>query len=166
MKVTGFLLCICLPALLSQASFGQADSSRGKEGKRPIDKVLQGTASFYGEPFRGKKTHSDELFDPDKLTAACNVLPLKTWVIVTNLRNHKRVVLWINDRMHPKNKRLIDVSARAARDLGFYARGLTKVRVEVVTADRARNVQDSLTEHSMLSPEQLKASTDSTKSRQ
>ncbi|HTJ13807.1 MAG TPA: septal ring lytic transglycosylase RlpA family protein [Dinghuibacter sp.] len=100
--------------------------------KKLIGTVLEGTASYYGERFRGKKTHTDEVFDPDKLTAACNKLPLKTWVKVTNLRNHRSVILWINDRMHPKNKRLIDVSARAARELGFYARGLTRVKVEVI----------------------------------
>jgi rare lipoprotein A len=93
-----------------------------------VGEVHEGIASYYGEKFRGKRTHTDEVFDPDKLTAACNILPLKTWVKVTNLRNHRTV----NDRMHPKNKRLIDVSARAARELGFYARGLTRVRVEVI----------------------------------
>ena len=106
--------------------------------------VLEGVASFYGERFRGRLTHDDEVFDPDKLTAACNVLPLKTWVRVTNLRNHRRIALWINDRMHPQNKRLIDVSARAARELGFYARGLTRVRVEVVTRREAHHLLDSL----------------------
>ena len=56
----------------------------------------------------------------------------RTWVKVTNLRNDKSVVLRINDRMNPRNKRLIDVSAKAARELGFYARGLTRVRREVL----------------------------------
>jgi rare lipoprotein A len=103
-----------------------------KRSKGKIGELHEGTASYYGEWFRGKKTHTDEIFNPDKLTAACNILPLRTWVKVTNLRNNRSVILWINDRMHPKNKRLIDVTARAARDLGFYARGLVKVRVEVV----------------------------------
>lgn len=101
-------------------------------GSRPIGKVLEGIASYYGERFRGRRTHTDDIFDPDKMTAACNQLPLKTWVKVTNLRNHRSVNVWINDRMHPKNKRLIDVSSRAAKELGFYARGLTRVKIEVI----------------------------------
>jgi rare lipoprotein A len=101
-------------------------------------KVHEGIASYYGEKFRGKKTHSDEVFNPDKLSAACNILPLRTWVKVTNLRNNKSVVLRINDRMNPRNKRLIDVSAKAARVLGFYARGLTRVRLEVLKGPPAK----------------------------
>jgi len=129
----------CLSLLLACSLILPYTASRGQHayhGPRPVGKVLEGIASYYGERFRGKKTHTDEVFDPDKMTAACNILPLKTWVKVTNLRNHRSVKLWINDRMHPKNKRLIDVSAGAARKLGFYARGLTKVRVEVISPPR------------------------------
>lgn len=124
----GILLCS-----LALVSLAQQPDSTGRSGKRRHHgKVWVGTASYYGERFRGKRTHDDEIFNPDKLTAACNILPLKTWVKVTNLRNHLSVKLWINDRMHPKNKRLIDVSTRAAKELGFYGRGLTKVKVEVI----------------------------------
>jgi rare lipoprotein A len=127
----------CLSLLLACSLILPYTAGQGQRAyHRPVGKVLEGIASYYGERFRGKKTHTDEVFDPDKLTAACNVLPLKTWVKVTNLRNHRSVTLWINDRMHPKNKRLIDVSAGAARKLGFYARGLTRVRVEVISPPR------------------------------
>jgi rare lipoprotein A len=117
-----WILLILLPAFLPVQA----------QHKKKTGEVHEGIASYYGERFRGKKTHTDEVFNPDKLSAACNILPLRTWVKVTNLRNNKSVVLRINDRMHPRNKRLIDVSARAARDLGFYARGLTRVRLEVL----------------------------------
>ncbi len=123
-------LCISLKGVSQTADTVHLVKKNKKKGL--IGTQYEGIASFYGEEFRGKKTHTDEVFDPDKLTAACNILPLKTWVKVTNLRNKRTVTLWINDRMHPKNKRLIDVSAKAARELKFYARGLTKVRVEVV----------------------------------
>jgi rare lipoprotein A len=116
----------------SGATVDSVHASKKNKKKGLIGTQYEGIASYYGEEFRGKRTHTDEVFDPDKLTAACNKLPLKTWVKVTNLRNNRTVTLWINDRMHPKNKRLIDVSAKAARELKFYARGLTKVRVEVV----------------------------------
>ena len=73
-----------------------------------------------------------EKFDERKLTAAHNKLPLGTWVKVSNLRNKKSVIVQITDRMHAKNKRLIDLSKEAARQLGFLKRGLAKVSVEVI----------------------------------
>jgi rare lipoprotein A len=66
------------------------------------------------------------------MTAACNVLPLGTWVKVTNIRNGKSVVVLINDHLHHGTKRLIDVSKTAAQKLDFISSGVTKVKVEVV----------------------------------
>lgn len=71
-------------------------------------------------------------YDKHKLTAAANRFALGTWVKVSNLSNNKTVIVQITDRMHPKNKRLIDVSKAAAQQLGFIKKGLTKVKVEVV----------------------------------
>ena len=105
-----------------------------KHRNKRIGEVHEGIASYYAEKFRGRKTHTDEIYSPDKLTAACNILPLNIWIKVTNLRNKRTVVLWVNDRMNPKNKRLIDVSAKAARELGFFGRGLARVKVEIVKA--------------------------------
>lgn len=76
-------------------------------------------------------------FDYNKLTAASNRLPLGTFVRVSNLRNKKSVIVEITDRMHRKNKRLIDVSREAARRLGFIGNGLAKVKVEIVARDKA-----------------------------
>lgn len=66
------------------------------------------------------------------MTAACNVLSLNTYVQVTNLRNKRTAIVKITDRMHPKNKRLIDLSSSAAKKLGYTSRGLTRVKVEVL----------------------------------
>lgn len=97
---------------------------------KPIIKF--GTASYYAKKFDGRQTASGEIFSSSKYTAACNVLPLNTWVRVTNIRNQKSVIVKINDRMHPKNKRLIDLARVAAKDLGFTGRGLTRVKVEAL----------------------------------
>ena len=48
-------------------------------------------ASFYAKKFHGRKTANGEIYSRDKYTAACNVLPLNTWVKVTNLRNNRSV---------------------------------------------------------------------------
>jgi rare lipoprotein A len=109
--------------------------STKKALQKPV-KLQYGIASYYADKFEGRKTYTDELFSQKKLSAASNTLPMHTWVRVTNLRNHRSVVLRINDRMHPRNRRLIDLSRAAADKLGYAARGLTRVRIDVLGRKR------------------------------
>lgn len=102
----------------------------GTSAKKGI--IKYGTASFYAQKFNGRRTASGNRYNSTKYTAACNVLPLNTWIKVTNLKNKKSVVVIINDRMHAKNGRLVDLSKDAARKLGYIGRGLTRVKVEVL----------------------------------
>ena len=94
--------------------------------------IKYGLASFYAQKFNGRQTANGKYYNSLKLTAACNVLPLGTWVKVTNVRNDESVIVQINDRLHPKNKRLIDLSKTAAEKLDFISRGIAKVKVEVL----------------------------------
>lgn len=94
--------------------------------------IKYGTASYYAKKFDKRKTASGEIYRYNKYSAACNVFPLLTWLKVTNLRNNKSLVVKINDRLHPKNKRLIDLSWGAAKKLGYISRGLTRVKIEVL----------------------------------
>ena len=95
-------------------------------------KILYGTASYYSNSFNGKKTANGETYSHKKMTAACNVLPLGTWIKVTNLRNGKSVVVKTNDRLHSKMKRVVDLSREAADKLDYIKSGLARVRVEVI----------------------------------
>ena len=95
-------------------------------------KILYGIASFYANKFQGRKTANGEIFDQKKMTAACNVLPLGTWIRVTNLRNKKSVIVKTNDRLHHKMKRIVDLSKAGAIALNFVNSGLAKVKVEVL----------------------------------
>lgn len=95
-------------------------------------RILYGQASYYASKFEGRKTANGEIFRHAKLTAACNSLPLGTWIKITNLRNGKTVVVRTNDRLHPKTKRLVDLTRTAAEKLGFIKSGLTRVKVEVL----------------------------------
>jgi len=104
-----------------------ASRQSGKEGA-----VLFGQASFYSNKFHGRMTANGETFDQTHFTAACNSLPLGTWIQVTNLRNGKIVVVKTNDRLHPKTRRLVDLTRAAAQKLGFISSGLTRVKVEVL----------------------------------
>lgn len=95
-------------------------------------KIQYGTASYYHSKFEGRKTSSGQLYDGTKYTAAHNGLPLNTWIKVTNLRNKRSVIVKVNDRLHHKNDRIVDLSRVAAQDLGYMGRGLTRVKVEVL----------------------------------
>lgn len=113
----------------------RTDSIPLKKAQKTPEKsarILYGQASFYASKFEGRKTANGEIFRHAKLTAACNSLPLGTWIKVTNLRNGKSVVVKTNDRLHPKTKRLVDLTHSAAQKLGFVKSGLTRVKVEVL----------------------------------
>jgi len=90
-----------------------------------------GTASWYGPLLHGERTASGEPFDRNGFTAAHPSLPLNSVVKVTNLANGRSVVLRVNDRL-PKRDRVIDVSQRAAEELGMKRRGLAQVRIELL----------------------------------
>lgn len=107
-----------------------ADSVYLKKKKPP--KVIFGTASYYADKFDGRKTASGEVYNHSKPTAACNQLPLGTWIRVTNLKNKRSIVVKVNDRMHPRMKRVVDLSRSSADKLGYTSRGLTQVKVEVL----------------------------------
>lgn len=94
--------------------------------------TFYGTASYYADKFIGRRTANGDVYDPENLTAACNVLPLGTWIKVTNLKNQKTVLVRTNDRLHPKMNRLVDLSKAAAKVLGYANSGLTRVKVEVL----------------------------------
>ena len=95
-----------------------------------------GTASWYGnETLRQKDGHmtaNGEAFDPGKPTAAHKLLPLPIHVKVTNLANNRSMIVRVNDRGPFIGNRIIDLSAGAAKKLGFYNQGTVRVKVETV----------------------------------
>ena len=124
------VLSIFFPTLYAQEKTHFPATGTKSSVKKSI--IKYGIASFYAKKFNGRQTASGDIYNSTKYTAACNVLPLRTWVRVTNLRNEKTVIVIINDRLHPKNKRLVDLSRSAALALGYTGRGLTRVKVEVL----------------------------------
>ena len=127
-------IILCFGSLflfLNKNLIAQQDSD-SDETKTSSPKVIYGTASYYSNKFHGRKTANGEIFSQQKLTAACNVLPLGTWIRVTNLRNRRSVVVKVNDRLHPRMKRVVDLSRAAAQRLNFIRSGITRVKVEVL----------------------------------
>ncbi len=103
--------------------------------KAPVEVVstFEGTASWYGPKFHGKKTASGEIFDMYELTAAHKSLPMGTKCVVTNLDNGKSVVVRINDRGPFAKERVIDLSYASAKVIGMIHSGTIRVRVEVLS---------------------------------
>lgn len=91
-----------------------------------------GRASWYGKPFQGKETASGENYNMYDLTCAHRSLPLGSLIRVTNLRNHKSIVVRVNDRGPLPETRVIDLSYAAANSLGFSGRGTAPVRLDLV----------------------------------
>ncbi len=96
------------------------------------DLVQRGIASWYGKKFHGKKTASGEIYNMYKRTAAHKTLPFGTYVLVRNLRNNKTTIVKINDRGPFVKNRIIDLSYRAAKDIGMIGPGTAPVEIVVL----------------------------------
>lgn len=94
--------------------------------------VEEGTASWYGPGYHGKRTSSGEAFDQDDLTAAHPSFAFGTRLKVTLVSTGKSVVVRVNDRFPAHKGRIIDLSRGAARAIGLIGPGTGRVRVEVV----------------------------------
>ncbi|MEN8693375.1 MAG: septal ring lytic transglycosylase RlpA family protein [Akkermansiaceae bacterium] len=111
-----------------------------------VDQALnyseEGIASWYNESkFFGLKRGNTSLGEkvmPWHISAAHKTLPIPCVVKVTNLENGKSLKMRVNDRGPFITGRIIDVTPRAAKKLGFKEQGLTQCRVEVVSVGDGR----------------------------
>jgi rare lipoprotein A len=123
-------LLVLVMLLTGVGAFAQKTNYRNV----PVVDTAVGHASFYSDKFIGKKTASGEIFSQDKLTCAHNTYPLGSKVRVTNLKNGKTIVLKVNDRLHHRNPRLVDLTRAGATKLGFHKSGIVKVKVELISS--------------------------------
>jgi rare lipoprotein A len=93
---------------------------------------LHGIASYYGDDFHGRRTANGEVYDMYNMTAAHRTLPFNTRVRVRNLDTGRSVVVRINDRGPFKDDRVIDLSMKAATELGMIAPGTARVALEIL----------------------------------
>ena len=93
----------------------------------PGQKIEEGMASWYGPGFHGKLTANGEPYDMDQLTAAHRTLPFNSIVKVRNLSNGESVLVRINDRGPFAKGRIIDLSRKAAREIGMIGSGTANV---------------------------------------
>ncbi len=98
--------------------------------------VEEGLASWYGLSSKGRvfehggPTASGVPYDMNAMTAAHKTLPLGTRVKVTNLDNGRTILVVVNDRGPYIEGRIIDLTLRGARALGFKDEGTARVRIE------------------------------------
>ena len=107
-----------------------------------------GKASWYGEELQGHLTANGEHFDMNTLTCAHRTLPLGSLLRVTNLRNHRAVLVRVNDRGPVPGDRLLDLSRAAAQRIGIA--GLARVRIERVFFRNHKEARELVAQQSLV----------------
>lgn len=128
------------PATGGPAPRGLPASLRDSLPSRVVESVLhsvRGEATYYADRFEGRETASGTLFSQDDLVAAHRGFPFGTLLRVTNTRNRRSVQVRVVDRgpwgaRAAARNTIIDLSRRAARQLGYLKQGRAQVRVEVL----------------------------------
>jgi rare lipoprotein A len=95
--------------------------------------IQTGIASYYHDSLHGNRTASGQVYDKNKISAAHKRLPLGSKVKVTDTKTGRSIVVHINDRGPFIKGRIIDLSRRAAQELGIIKRGITPVKVEILS---------------------------------
>jgi rare lipoprotein A len=129
----------------------------------PVDQVDYdevGYASWYGAELAGRPTANGETFDPAWVSAAHRTLPMPSYVEVTRLDTGQTILVRINDRGPGDSRRLIDLSAGAAAQLGITEMGSVPVRVRrtnPVDAERIALRSGRAVPERLLTPDSLLA---------
>lgn len=111
----------------AEAGRGVASPANAAEGAEE-----RGEASYYSDKLAGRSTASGEPYDPKELTAAHKTLPFGTIVRVTRVSNGQSVEVRINDRGPHKKGRIVDLSRKAAEEIGLVRAGVADVVLRVV----------------------------------
>lgn len=99
---------------------------------RPGLQPMRMVASWYGEPFHGRKTANGEIYDMYKISAAHRYFPFGTRLRVTNPKNHRSLIVEINDRGPYIEGRDLDLSFMAACELDFDWYGVVPLTCQLV----------------------------------
>jgi rare lipoprotein A len=131
------LLLMWALTLLASCGHGKAragiPSTKNSQTAKVSASDLEGIASYYAEPYNGRRTASGEIFDSyNAMTAAHKTLPFNTVVRVKNLNNGEEVDVRINDRGPFVKGRVIDLSQLAAKQIDLVRAGIAPVKLKVL----------------------------------
>ncbi|CWW91416.1 septal ring lytic transglycosylase RlpA family protein [Haemophilus influenzae] len=107
--------------------------------------IKEGVASYYHSKFNGRKTANGDIYRATQFTAAHKTLPMNSYALVTNLNNNRKVIVRINDRGPFSDKRLIDLSHAAAKEIGLISHGTGQVRIEALHVAKNGNLSGAAT---------------------
>lgn len=94
-------------------------------------KNKEGVASWYHDSLHGNLTANGEVYDKDKVSCAHKTLPFGTILEVTNIDNDSTIIVRVNDRGPFIDGRDLDMSRRAAEDLGMIDAGVVNIKYEI-----------------------------------
>lgn len=101
-----------------------------------LNNRTEGEASWYGGFFHGRKTAMGTVYNKNEMTAAHRTLKLGTWVRVTNVANNESVIVQVTDRGPYVANRILDLSERAATEIGYKDKGVGKVKMQVLGLEK------------------------------
>ena len=130
---------VSAPAAAGATPAADTDSNTGSTGSTTVVLPVHetGQASWYGDPFHGRRTASGEIFDKNQFTAAHKTLPFGTVVVVRNLENGLTVTVRINDRGPFVAGRIIDLSQAAGAKIGLDHSGVARVSLHILARSPA-----------------------------
>lgn len=132
LAVALFSLCAgCAGSEASQEPARSPAEARAAGGTTASDDAELGLASYYADSLAGRRTASGERYTPTDMTAAHRTLPFGTLVEVRR-DDGRTVVVRVNDRGPHKRDRIIDLSRRAAEELGIVRAGVALVSLRIV----------------------------------
>jgi len=126
---------IATSALLASGQHGALARSASRHHRHPEPATPRhatgwvsetGKASYYSNFYQGRRAANGSRFDQRLLTAAHAWLPFGTRIRVTSPSTGQSVVVTVTDRIYSA-RRIIDLSAAAARKLGIVQRGIAEV---------------------------------------
>ena len=132
-----------VPAPSTYSVKGQTYTTKTEDDAKSYTK--EGMASYYHLKFNGRKTASGDVYNSTQFTAAHKTLPINSYALVTNLHNNRKVIVRINDRGPFSDKRLIDLSHAAAKEIGLISRGMGQVRIEALHVAKNGNLSGAAT---------------------
>jgi rare lipoprotein A len=110
------------------------DGQRYNVLKSAVGYNRKGVASWYGPGFQKRLTSSDTIYNMYAMTAASPILPLNTYVKVTDLKNHHSVIVKVTDRGPFAKNRIMDLSYAAAKKLNMVNAGTAYVDIKAINS--------------------------------